>query len=199
MPEKKVKQYVTLKKRLLYLVVILIIILISYGLFYLYKNHPDQVTDLKTYGYLGAFSISLIFNASVILPLGNIVILTALAATLPSATLVGLAGGSGAALGEITGYIAGYSGRGLIGKGKMYGRVEKYIKRWGSLTIFVLSVVPFVFDLAGIAAGAIKFPFWKFLLLCWVGRTIFYVGFLLLASLGLRVVIPWLAAASPLF
>ena len=181
-----------LKKRIFPLLTLLLIIVISIGLFYFYRHYPDRIAELEKYGYLGAFIISVIFNATVILPAGNIVVLSALGATLPSAALVGLVGGGGAAIGEITGYMAGYSGRGLMERSGMYDRVEGWVKRWGAMTIFVLSLVPFVFDLAGIAAGALRFPFWKFLLLCWLGRTILYVSFVVLAAMGLKMVVPWL-------
>lgn len=179
------------RKAIIPLLTLLLVIAISVGLFYFYRQYPDKIEDLKAYGYLGAFIISLTFNATVILPTGNILILTALGATLPSAVVVGLVGGVGAAIGETTGYVAGYSGRGLLGRSRMYGRVESWVKRWGAMTIFVLALVPFIFDLAGIAAGALRFPFWKFLILCWLGRTILYVVFVVLAAFGLKILVPW--------
>jgi uncharacterized membrane protein YdjX (TVP38/TMEM64 family) len=43
----------------------------------------------------------------------------------------------------------------------------------GDITIFVLSVIPNpFFDLAGIAAGTLRYPLWRFLLACWLGKTI---------------------------
>jgi len=161
-----------LRKRLIPLLTLLLVIAITVGIF-LYR---ERVAELREYGYLGAFLISLVCNATVILPVGNILLLSALGAVLPSPTLVGLAGGVGAAIGEITGYMAGYSGRGIVERSKMYIRVESWVRRWGTMTIFIFSVFPFIFDLAGIAAGVLRFPFWKFFLLCWLGRTILYIG-----------------------
>ena len=178
-----------LKRKFIPLLTLLLVIAITVGLLYFYKNYPARVDELKDYGYLGAFLISLIFNATVILPAGNILILSALGATLPSATLVGLAGGAGAAIGEITGYMAGYSGRTIVGKGKMYVRVEYWVRRWGAMAIFIFALVPFVFDLAGIAAGVLRFPLWKFLLICWFGRSLLYIG----VALGAGATLPWLA------
>jgi len=182
----------SLKKRLIPLLTLLLVIAISVGIFYFYRNYPGKIDDLKTYGYLGAFIISLIFNATVILPAGNILILSALGAILPSAILVGLVGGVGAALGETTGYLAGYSGHGMVVKSRLYSRVEGWMRRWGTMTIFILSLVPFIFDLAGIAAGVLRFPFWKFFLLCWLGRTLLYIGVALAGSWGWEAVIPFL-------
>jgi len=134
-----------------------------------------MVEGLKGYFYLAPFLISLIFNATVILPAGSILTVSAFGAVLPSATLVGLVGGAGAAIGEITGYMVGYSGRGIVENVKMYARLEYWVRKWGFIAIFVLSLVPFVFDLAGIAAGVLRFPLWKFVLACWLGRTILYI------------------------
>ena len=132
------------RKKIIPLLTLLLVIVISVGLFYFYKQYPGRIEELKTYGYLGAFLISLTFNATVILPAGNILILSALGVTLPSAAVVGLVGGIGAAIGETTGYMVGYSGRGLVERSRMYSRVEGWVRRWGAMTIFVLSLVPFI-------------------------------------------------------
>jgi len=179
-----------LKKRFIPLLALLLVIAITVGIFYFYRSSPGRIDQLKGYGYLGAFLISLTFNATLILPAGNILILSVLGAVLPSATVVGLAGGAGAAIGEITGYMAGYSGRGLAERSKMYKRVESWMRRWGAPTIFIMSVVPFVFDLAGIAAGVLRFPFWKFFLLCWLGRTLLYMGAALAGAWGWEAALP---------
>ena len=164
-----------LKKRIIPSLTLLFVIAITVGIFYLYRHYSVRVEELKAYFYLAPFLISLTLNASVILPAGNILMISAFGAILPSATLVGLVGGAGAAIGEITGYMAGYSGRGIVGNVKLYARLEYWVRKWGFIAIFVLSIVPFVFDLAGIAAGVLRFPFWKFILACWLGRTILYI------------------------
>jgi len=179
-----------IKKRFIPLLALLLVIAITAGIFCFYRQNPNMVEKLEGYGYLGAFLISLTFNATLILPAGNILILSVLGAVLPSAVVVGLVGGAGAAIGEITGYLAGYSGRGLAQRSKLYYRVEGWMRRWGTLTIFIMSVVPFIFDLAGIAAGALRFPFWKFFLLCWLGRTILYIVVALLGAWGWEAVLP---------
>lgn len=182
-----------LRRNSIPLVGLLLVIAITVGIFYFDRHYPGKIEELETYRYMGAFLISVIFNATLILPVGNMVIMMTLGATMPSPALVGLVGGTGAAIGEIVGYIAGRSGRGLVTKSQLYSRVEGWLQRWGNLTIFVFSLVPFVFDLVGIAAGALRFPFWKFLFLCWLGRTILYVFMVWLASLGLKIVLPWLS------
>ena len=162
------------------------------GVYCFYRNYPEEIARLKGYGYLGVFLISLIFNATIVLPVGNILVLAVLGATLPSATLVGLAGSTGAAIGELTGYMAGYSGQALVQRREAYARVEGWVKKWGAVTIFFLSVIPFFFDLAGIAAGVLRFPLWKFLIACWLGRTILYIVVALAGAQGWEAVLRYL-------
>jgi membrane protein DedA with SNARE-associated domain len=185
-----------LKKRLIPLLILLLIIAITVGIHLVYGRHPERLIELEDYVYGGAFLISLIGNATIILPGAVLVILSEISVVLYPVTgpvgpiIVGLVGGAGAAIGEITGYMAGYSGRGIVERSKLYNRVEGWMRRWGAMTIFIFSVVPFFFDLAGIAAGALRFPFWKFFLLCWLGRTLLYVVFVLLAALGFKTLLP---------
>ncbi len=130
-----------------------------------------RVANLAAYGYLGAFLISLLSSATIILPIPGIAVIFALGATYDP-YLIGLAAGTGSALGELSGYMAGYSGQGVFKKSKTYLRMEGWMKRRGSLVIFVLAFVPNpIFDLAGAAAGILKYPAWKFLLFCFLGKT----------------------------
>ena len=188
-----------LKRNIIPLLTLLLVIAITSGILFFYQNFPNQFVQLKNFGYLGAFLISLIGNATVILPGAVLPILSAVGIVIYSVTgpvgpiFVGLAGGVGAAIGEITGYMVGYSGRGIVERAKMYGRVESWLKRWGAITIFILSLVPFFFDVVGIAAGVLRFPLWRFILFCWLGRTLLYVGFVLLAAiLGKEIILPYL-------
>ena len=131
----------------------------------------DQVANLEAYGYLGAFLIALITSATVILPIPGIVLIYALGAVYDP-ILIGLASGAGAALGEITGYMAGFSGQIVLENNKTYLRLEQWMRRRGMIVIFILSFIPNpLFDLAGAVAGVLRFPLWKFLIACFLGKT----------------------------
>ena len=139
----------------------------------------DRLAHFAAYGYPGVFLVSLLGNATVILPAPSLAAVFAMGAVL-NPVLVGLVAGVGEALGELTGYMAGYGGRAVIEDRQMYERLEGWMRRNGAATIFVLSVVPNpVFDLAGIAAGVLRFPLWRFLLSCWAGKTIKTTAFAL--------------------
>jgi len=133
---------------------------------------------VKYWGYLGIFGVSLAFNSTVLVVIPSFWIYFPLGAYLSPflfPPLMGLAGGAGAAVGELAGYMAGYSGRGIIQRQRAYARAERWVKRWGAFVIFGFNFVPiFPFDLMGIAAGALRFPLWKFFLICLAGRSLAY-------------------------
>ncbi len=184
------RRLIWFRRRVLPALGLLLALAIMAGIIYLYWKNPHVFRELRAYGYLGAFLISVILNATIILPVSNMTFIISLGATLPHPYFVGLAGGTGAAIGEITGYVAGRSGRGLLKKSKMYNQVEEWVNRWGWIAVFVLSIFPFLFDIVGIIAGALRMPFWRFFLACWLGRTISYVAVAWGASIGMKF-LPW--------
>jgi uncharacterized membrane protein YdjX (TVP38/TMEM64 family) len=114
----------------------------------------------------------LLGNATVILPAPSLAIVSVVGAVL-NPYLVGLIAGAGSALGELTGYLAGYSGRAVVQDEKRYAQVSRWMQRHGLWVIFVLSVIPNpLFDLAGIAAGVLRIPVHHFLLACFAGKTV---------------------------
>ncbi|MFA5629399.1 MAG: VTT domain-containing protein [Dehalococcoidales bacterium] len=179
------------KTRLFPILMLTFIVAIVVGVFLAYKYNPNLIEDLKGYGYLGTFVISVILNASVVLPVGNFAIIAVLGATLPSPTMVGLAGGLGAAIGEMTGYLAGFGGQALVANktNRLYLKLEAALCKHGAPAIFVLSIFPFAFDIVGCIAGALRYPIWKFFIACWLGRTILYTAISWGSALGLQFIL----------
>jgi membrane protein YqaA with SNARE-associated domain len=132
----------------------------------------DRFAQLAAIGYPGIFAVSLLGNATIILPAPSLALVFAMGSALPP-VLVGLAAGIGEALGELTGYAAGFGGRAVIEDEKSYKRLVNWMQRRGGITVFALSLIPNpFFDLAGIAAGTLRYPLWRFLLFCWLGKTL---------------------------
>lgn len=132
----------------------------------------EQLRRFAGYGYPGIFLISLLGSATVIVPAPSIAVVFAMGAVL-NPFLIGPLAGLGEALGETTGYLAGATGRAIIADRTLYQRVVRWTRRYGLIPIFVLSAVPSpFFDIVGIAAGALQIPFWRFLLVCFLGKTI---------------------------
>jgi membrane protein YqaA with SNARE-associated domain len=139
-------------------------------LLFVFRN---QVKKLENYGYIGIFLISIAANATIIIPLPGVAFTTAMGAIF-NPVGVAVAAGLGAALGELTGYLTGFSGQGVVEKAALYGRLVSYMKEHQNmayLVVFLLAFVPNpLFDLAGMASGALKLPIWKFLLACAFGK-----------------------------
>ena len=150
--------------------------------------YRDQLSQLGSYGYLGLFVVSAVGNATVLLPVPSLAA-TFMAGSLFNPLLAGVVSGAGMAVGEMSGYLAGYGGTAIIEKKdtKAYERLEGWMRRHGSVTIFVLSAIPNpVFDLAGIVAGMLRFPVWRFLVACFLGKTVKGIVFALAGAQSLQ-------------
>jgi membrane protein YqaA with SNARE-associated domain len=132
----------------------------------------DRVRDFGRYGYPGIFVLSLLASATIVVPAPSLAVVSVMGSVL-NPVAVGLCAGAGEALGELTGYLAGFSGRAVIEDQKRYKQLVGWTQRYGLWVILVLSIIPNpLFDLAGIAAGALKIPVRRFLVTCWIGKTI---------------------------
>ncbi|MEW6180856.1 MAG: VTT domain-containing protein [Chloroflexota bacterium] len=142
------------------------------GLTILLYINRERVRELEALGYPGIFLVSLLANATLILPLPGVLFTSAMGAVF-NPFWVAVAAGSGAALGEISGYLAGFSGQGIVERTEWHEKLERWMRKFGPVTILVLSFVPNpIFDIAGITAGILKMPLWQFLLFSWIGKVL---------------------------
>jgi membrane protein DedA with SNARE-associated domain len=148
----------------------------------------DRLQELKQYGYAAVFLVGLVSNATLILPVPGLAVSSVMGGVF-NPWLVGLVGGVGQALGELTGYMAGYSGQTLVDENPIYDRLTRWMQRYGVVTIFVLALIPNpVFDLGGMAAGTLRLPLWKFLASSIAGKVIKNIGFALAGYYGIEAV-----------
>ncbi len=154
----------------------------------------DRLKEYLTLGYLGAFLVSAVGSGSVFLPAPAALVIFALGGTegyVP--LLVGLAAASGEVLGELTGYLAGSAGRGVLEKGRIGRWVQSLFARWGGPLLFLVSAMPNpVFDVIGVAAGAAGYPLWRFLLIVFAGKLLKDTAIAVAGSLGLRFALQFL-------
>jgi membrane protein DedA with SNARE-associated domain len=170
--------------RIIFAAVLFILVLApSVAMLYVTLVAGSEATEdwFGRYGYAGVFLANLAGTATLFVPVPA---LTAAAQALivSSADVlnpfaVGVVGGLGMAVGEITAYVAGMAGSIVVQEEEIKPprRLKPYIDRivrwvdwlmdhYGMLTLFVLSVVPNpLFEVAGLTAGATRFPFWKFM------------------------------------
>lgn len=171
---------------------LLFVIGLSVGLF-LYRHQIaiwiKEIPSLNYFAYPAIFLLSIVANATIILPVPGVALAT-LMGPIFNPILVAIAAGAGAAIGELTGYLAGFSGRGMVENQKWYDRVVKWMKKYGDVTILVMAIIPNpFFDIAGMVAGAMKMPWWRFMVWCMIGKIIkmllfAYGGFALGKLLG---------------
>ena len=146
----------------------------------------NQLASLSRFGYLGVFIISLLGNATIVIPVPSLAVVFAGGGVL-NPLIVGLVAGLGEPIGELTGYVAGYGGSAVIENRERFEQLKDWMHRRGFLTILVLAAIPNpLFDMAGMAAGVLHFPVTKFLLACWLGKTTKAVAIAYLGSLSLR-------------
>ncbi len=134
--------------------------------------------EIQNVGYAGVLAVNLIGSASVIVPVPGLAAVCGASAgdVGLNPALLGLAGGFGSTIGEMSGYLAGYGGTTLIQRSKRYDRFRQLVISNGGLTLFVLSVIPNpLFDIAGIAAGSLGYPLKRFLLYVLAGKVIKFV------------------------
>jgi membrane protein YqaA with SNARE-associated domain len=149
----------------------------------------DQVQDLRQYGYMGAFFISILGGATIIVPVPMLAVVFALGGVMPSPWLVGIAAALGETIGGLTIYMTGH-GAGRAISGSKHGRIQKayermldLIERRGTITLFaVTSVVNPFFYPAAFACGALRFGIRKYIFIVLTGKiikcmTIVYAGY----------------------
>jgi membrane protein DedA with SNARE-associated domain len=163
---------------------------------------PDITNHAQGFDYGGIFLTNLLSTSTVVIPVPG---LTATAQALIIREgkhahfpwLVGLVGGAGMGLGEITLYYAGYLGAELArgrelpgpawlrqGVSRVAAGINWLMDRWGMTTLFVLSAVPNpFFEVAGLTAGSVRISFRRFLLAALAGKLLRGV---LLAYLGYK-------------
>lgn len=138
-----------------------------------------DITELEDLGYPGLFAITFIGAASVVVPMPGFAAVAGGGAILdpvlgvPAPIVVGLVAGLAEALGEFSGYAMGYGGTPAIEQRRAYRIVHGWMRRRGAAAMFALAAIPNpLFDLAGVAAGALRMPLPRFFIAVLAGKTV---------------------------
>lgn len=168
-PEESLPLTQRLSKRTLNLIRVLVLLGVIALTVVLVINR-ERIQELEVYGYPGIFLVSILANATILVPVPGVVFTSAMGAVF-NPFWVSIAAGTGAALGELSGYMAGFSGQAVVENAERYERVVAWMRKYGDITILVLAFIPNpLFDLAGMLAGVLKMNVWKFLFYCVVGK-----------------------------
>ena len=200
--------------RLLLLTVVVLLVYLVLSI-----NFPDLVSpfgviynwllDVSLFlGYLGEFLISVIGNATILVPfpyVGIVFILGGLRdqlliAFLFDPWLIGIVSGIGAMIGEMTGYFIGYGGGKLIDESQT-SAFKEYVDSHPRATPFVvwfLAATPIPDDVLVIPLGAARYSWWKVALAQLLGKTMFLMGIAWSGRIGLDIVGSILGSTNPL-
>lgn len=138
-----------------------------------------DVRELERLGYAGLFLITFIGAASVVVPMPGFAAIAGGGAVLdpvagiPAPVMVGLVAGLAEALGEFSGYAMGFGGTPMFERRRSYRLFRAWMVKYGTPAMFALSAIPNpLFDLAGVAAGSVRMPLWKFFVAVLAGKTL---------------------------
>ncbi|MFH1586289.1 MAG: VTT domain-containing protein [Candidatus Diapherotrites archaeon] len=167
------------------------------AIIYVAQTNPGLMQEMvDKYGLLGIFLASLIANASLFFPLPVDFVVFSIGLVSDNwvySLIIGIVAGTGAAFGEMTGYILGLFGvkaAEKIKETKFYRikEISSKIKNSGMIFIFLGAFTPFPFDIIGIAAGLMKYDIRRFFIAVLAGKLVRYTILAMAGVVGIEVV-----------
>ena len=157
-------------------------------------QHRSYLDQIAQYGYIGCFVINILASGTLVMPGLGMIFTFTLGGVLNPA-IVGAVAGIGEALGAVSAYFTGYSGRGLFRNTNsgFYIRFSDMLHRHGSKGVFFMASIinPFYYPFA-VFLGMLRFGLTRFFLATWAGRTIKNMILAYLGYFGLRSILQWL-------
>ncbi len=125
------------------------------------------------FGYLGVFLISVIGTLSIVFPVPYTLVIYFMGAVrVLDPFLVAVTGGLGSAVGEFSGYLLGYYGRGVLSeeRRRKMDYMMKVFLRYGFAAIFLFALTPLPDDLLFIPLGIMRYRFVKAFIPAFLGK-----------------------------
>lgn len=161
------------------------IVVASGGLALLLIKFSSLLSELGPWGYVGVAAAEFGNSAMLAVPTPASVYTFAMGATL-NPFIVGIVGGVFSTLGELIGYYLGRRGGVAMANSPTAQRLSAWTARWGSTTLFVCAVLPVPFDIAGVWAGAARYPLSRFVPIVLLGKLIKITSIALAGYFGLE-------------
>jgi membrane protein YqaA with SNARE-associated domain len=149
----------------------------------------DQVKAMQHYGYMGAFFISILGGATVIIPVPMLAVVFALGGVMEYPWLVGISAALGELVGALIIYMTGHGAGRAISNSKhgwiqrTYDKMLGLMERKGAITLFLVTFIvnPFFYP-AAFACGALRFGLKKYITIVLIGKiikcmTVVYLGY----------------------
>jgi len=131
---------------------------------------------VQSYGYAGAFLISIVGNFTIFLPVPYALTIYAFGATL-NPLLLGIVCGLGSTVGEFSAYLVGWGGRRVVEEryGQRLESAKLLVQTYGMLVIFLFCALPLPTDLILIPLGMLKYDLRKAMVAAFLGKTVMLV------------------------
>lgn len=136
---------------------------------------PIDYGAFTSFAYLGAFIVTLLANALIVIPIPYVPIVAHIGATAEYPWLVVALGALGSVLGESVAFLAGRAELGLVSEHPIYRRLHRVAQRplLAGVLMFAWAVPPNpLFDVGGLAAGAVGVPYRIFFVAVFAARLI---------------------------
>ena len=164
---------------------LLALALASISLAYVLFRFSSFLETLGHWRYLGVAAAEFGNSAMMVFPTPASAYTFAMGAAL-NPLLVGLIGGAAATIGELIGYNIGKRGNSVISDRPSIQRFSAWTERWGTLILLVCAALPVPFDIAGVWAGATRYPLVRFIPVVLIGKTIRATSIALAGYFGLE-------------
>ncbi len=171
-------------------------VLLTAAMFVAIIVFDDQVKIMQEWGYVGAFFISILGGATIIIPVPMLAVVVALASAMETpweVAILGFSTTAGELIGALVIYYTGHgAGRAISNNSrgriqKAYEKMLSFIERRGSWALFAVTFIvnPFFYP-AAFACGALRFGLKKFLLIVVIGKIIKCMSVVYAAYFGLK-------------
>ncbi len=123
--------------------------------------------------YLGIFLISIFGNFTIIFPVPYTIALIVISVVIPGVNpiLLGIVGGLGASIGEMTAWLIGRGSKNLLKDSESVERMKRYVEKgWAPILIFIFAATPLPDDAFLIVLGIAQYSIFKTLIYCFIGK-----------------------------
>jgi membrane protein DedA with SNARE-associated domain len=182
---KKRLEFMPQDKRRLYF----LLILLALATLMLILTFVGRITGSDTIlGIVAVFSMGIMSALSPVWPMAGTLACFVFASLGLNPALAAFAAGIAEPIGLMPYYSGGFAVKNTMAKIKGYSRVENWVSRRGGTTaLFMACAVPGPWNKPAAAiVGSMKYPFYKFFLVCFIGTTIKSFGYALAGYLVYR-------------
>lgn len=175
------RQHHSTKQKIFHGLISLLIIVISFSLFWFIRALDWRY--LITLKYLGFIIVCFFGSAIVFLPF-PLSIFISISALFLNPFIVAFLGGLVVAIGSMIPYFVGREGKIIFEDLKGYGKLHNWFTKntHGLWSIMLISMIPLpLFDLVCVSAGILGVKFSRYFLAVWLGKTVSYLFFALMA------------------